>query len=218
MTRLQGQGKSLALQRALTGFGAEKSFEQASRQLQEHYGVESHRSRVREVVVQRAERAAALVDRESRETIDSYASQISFRSGEPWLIMESDGSMVRAGELAPHPAGGVSPVRGRPKRIRRTRWREVRLSLTEAPGSGSMRRRRVRPKGWASRCCPGLCSRAAGTTPGCLAWETARPGLPSRACPGEVRGGGGLSQAALPAGPLPSLGTLAGGRVRPGGR
>ena len=37
------RGKSLALQRALTDFGAEKSFEQASRQLQEHYGVELHR-------------------------------------------------------------------------------------------------------------------------------------------------------------------------------
>ena len=138
LTGLQGRGKSRALQRALSDFGAEKSFEQASRQLKEHYGVELHRSSLREVV-QQAERATALVDRESRAAIAGYASQTGFRSGEPWLIVESDGSMVRTGELVPDPAGGVSPVRGGPKRIRRTQWREVRLSVVEAPGRGGRR-------------------------------------------------------------------------------
>ena len=91
------QSKSLALQRALTDFGAEKSFEQASRQLKEHYGVELHRSSVREVVLKQAERAGAFVDRGDREAIDGYENQCSNRSGEPWLIVESDGSMVRTG-------------------------------------------------------------------------------------------------------------------------
>ena len=142
LTGLQGQAKSLALQRALqralTDFGAEKSFGQASRQLKEHYGVELHRSSVREVVCKQAERAAALVDREGREATLSYESQPSFRSGEPWLIVESGGSMIRTGELEPDPAGGTSPVRVRPKRIRRTQWREARLSVVEPP-SGERR-------------------------------------------------------------------------------
>ncbi len=126
----------MALQRALTDFGAEKSFGRASEQLKEHYGVELDRSSVREVVRKQAARAAGLVDRESRDAIDGYESQTGFRSGEPWLIVETDGSMVRTGELEPDPAGGVSPGRGNPKRIRRTQWREVRLSVVETPGDG----------------------------------------------------------------------------------
>ena len=134
LTGLKCQSKSLALQRALTDFGAEKSFEQASRQLKEHYGVELHRSSVREVVLKQAERAGAFVDRGDREAIDGYENQCSNRSGEPWLIVESDGSMVRTGELERDQEGGVSPGMGRPKLRRRTRWREVRLSVAEALG------------------------------------------------------------------------------------
>ena len=52
-----------------------------------------------------AERAAGLVDREDRETIASYERQRSCRLGPPWLIVQTDGSMVRTGELARDPAG-----------------------------------------------------------------------------------------------------------------
>ena len=45
LTGLKSRGKSLALPRALSDFGAEKSFAQAGRQLKERYGVELHRSR-----------------------------------------------------------------------------------------------------------------------------------------------------------------------------
>ena len=128
----------MALQRALTDFGVEKSFGQASRQLKEHYGVDLHRSSIREVVLKQAERAAELADREDQEAVASYAKQRSRRFGEPWLIVESDGSMVRTGELERDPAGGAS-LGGRPKRVRRTRWREVRLSVVEIPGDGERR-------------------------------------------------------------------------------
>ncbi len=119
-----------------TDFGAEKSFQRASEQLKEHYGVELDRSSVREVVRKQAERAAGFVDREDRAAIDGYGNQQSFPPGKPWLIVESDGAMVRTGELAPDSEGGVSPVRRRPKRSRRTQWREVRLSVVETPGDG----------------------------------------------------------------------------------
>ena len=134
LTGLKCRGKSWALQRALTSFGAEKSFEQASRQLKEHYGVDLHRSSIREVTLKHAARAAGLVEREEREAIASYQDQPGFRQGKPRLVVETDGSMVRTGALELDPAGGVSPVRRRPKRVRRTRWREARLSLVEAPG------------------------------------------------------------------------------------
>ena len=135
---MQCRGKSSALQRALTDFGAEKSFEQASRQLKEHYGVELHRSSIREVVLKHAQRAVEFVDREDRETIVGYEKQRNRRHGQPWLIVETDGSMVRTGELARDPAGGAS-LGGRAKRIRNTQWREVRLSLVEAPGGRERR-------------------------------------------------------------------------------
>ena len=106
---MRGRGKSLALQRALSDFGAERSFERASRQLREHYGVQLHRSSVREVVLKQAQRAGGFVEREEREAIASYEGQRSHRPGPSWLIVESDGSMVRTGKLEPGPAGGVSP-------------------------------------------------------------------------------------------------------------
>jgi len=132
-TGLQCRGKSLALQRALTDFGAEKSFAQASRQLWEHYGVELHRSSVRAVVEGQAQRAERLVTTEHQEAVKSYASQQRRREGKPWLIVESDGSMVRTGELEPNPEGGLSGKRHRPKRRRLTQWREVRLSTLDVP-------------------------------------------------------------------------------------
>ena len=138
LTGLKCRGKSWPLQRALTDFGAEKSFEQASRQLKEHYGVELHRSSVREVVLKHGERAAGLVDLEDREAVSGYEKQRGYRVGKPWLIVETDGSMVRTGELERDPAGGVSPG-GRPKRTRRTQWREARLSLVEEPGGRERR-------------------------------------------------------------------------------
>ena len=105
LTGLRGRGKSLALQRALSDFGAERSFERASRQLREHYGVQLHRSSVREVVLKQAQRAGGFVEREEREAIASYEGQRSYRPGQPWLIVESDGSMVRTGKAGTRPGG-----------------------------------------------------------------------------------------------------------------
>ena len=68
----------------------------------------------------------------------SYAEQRSCRLGKPWLIVETDGSMVRTGKLEPDPAGGMSSGR-RPKHARRTRRREARLSVVEGPGGKERR-------------------------------------------------------------------------------
>lgn len=133
LTGLCCRGKSLALQRVLTDFGAEKSFAQASEQLWEHYGVALHRSSTRQVVRRQAERAEGFVTTEHQGAIRSYEYQKSEVEGEPWLIVESDGSMVRLGEVEPDPEGGLSPKRHRPKRRRQTQWREVRLSVVQMP-------------------------------------------------------------------------------------
>ena len=134
LTGLKCRGKSLALQRVLTDFGAEKSFQKASEQLREHYGVELHPSGVRRVVREQAQRAQGFVEREHQEALKRYERQKRRREGKGWLIVESDGSMVRTGELEGDPQGGLSPKRHLPKRRRLTLWREVRLSTVEVPG------------------------------------------------------------------------------------
>jgi hypothetical protein len=151
LTGLGCRGKSVALQRALTDFGAEKSFAQASRQLWEHYGVELDRSSIRQVVESQAQRAKELVGRSHQAAIRSYQNPKGRGEGEAWLIVESDGSMVRTGELVPDPAEEVSPKRHWPKRRRRTQWREVRLSVVQVPGAEERRYGAVLgspPEGW----------------------------------------------------------------------
>lgn len=132
-TGLKCRVKSLALQRALTDFGAEKSFAQASKQLWEHYRVELHPSSVRQVVEQQAQRAEAYVDSQQEEVIRRECWRQRRLEGQPWLIVESDGSMVRTGELAVDAERSLSPKKQRPKKRRQTQWREVRLSVVQAP-------------------------------------------------------------------------------------
>ena len=81
LTGLKCRGKSLVLQRALTDFGAEKSFQRASEQLREHYGVDLHRSSVREVVEQQAGKAAGFVHWEHWEAVASYERRVNTQSG-----------------------------------------------------------------------------------------------------------------------------------------
>ena len=134
LTGIRCRGKSKALERALTDFGAEKSFAQASKQLREHYGVEVHPSSVRQVVERQAKRAEELVTAKHKEAVQEYLNEDHLRQGEPWLIVESDGSKVRTGELFPGPEGELTPKRQIPKRRRETQWREVRLSTVQRVG------------------------------------------------------------------------------------
>lgn len=133
-TGLKCRSKSRSLQRVLTDFGAEKSFAQASKQLWEHYGVAVHPSSVRQVVEHQAQRAEGYVDSQHEEAIYGESGRQRRLEGKPWLIVESDGSFVRTGELEPDSERGLSPKKQRPKKRRQTQWREARLSVVQAPG------------------------------------------------------------------------------------
>lgn len=166
--RLTGLGcrdKSIALQRVLTDFGAEKSFAQASQQLWEHYGVQLDRSSIRQVVESQAQRAEELVSTQHQGAIQNYEKQQRRREGKAWLVVESDGSMVRTGALGPDPQGGVSPKRRRSKKQRWTQWREVRLSVVQVPGEEERQYAAVLgspPEGGAADAGPGLRVRLRG--------------------------------------------------------
>ncbi len=130
LTGLHCRGKSKALQRVLTDFGAEKSFAQASEQLWEHYGVEIGPSSIRQVVLKQARRSQAVVQARQTEAVAAYQKLGGQKYGEPWLIVESDGSMIRTGVLETDPGGGLS-AKGRGRKHRETLWREVRLSTVQ---------------------------------------------------------------------------------------
>jgi hypothetical protein len=134
LTGLRCRGKTKALKRVLTDFGAEKSFAAASEQLWEHYGIRLDRSSIRQVVRQQAQRAEKFVASQHQGAVSAYQTHKGLWEGQRWLIVESDGSMVRTGKLEPAKEGGLSPKSLLPKRHRQTHWREVRLSTVQRPG------------------------------------------------------------------------------------
>lgn len=131
---LKCRGRSRALQRVLTDFGAEKSFAQASRQLWEHYGVEVHPSCVRRVVEAQACRAERFCAQQFSAAVQAYEQGEGKRLGVPWLIVESDGSLIRTGRLDPLPRGEPASAEEKGRRQRQTLWREVRLTTVQRPG------------------------------------------------------------------------------------
>ena len=90
-------------------------------------------SSIRRVVVRQAQRAEAVVQARHQGAVAAHQSQRNQRQGEPWLIVESDGSMGRTGEWQRDPVEGLSAKRQRPKRPMQTWWREVRLGMFQAP-------------------------------------------------------------------------------------
>jgi len=130
---LRCRGKSKALRRVLSDFGAEKSFAKARKQLKEHYGVELPGESIRRVVEEEARRVQGYLSQRWEEVVAEYQQGKRGRKGASWLIVESDGSMVRTGKLVPAPRGGLRK-NGQPKRERESAWREVRLSTVEVAG------------------------------------------------------------------------------------
>jgi len=179
LTGLRCRGKSKALHRVLTDFGAEKSFAQASRQLEEHDGVALHPRSVRQVVEEQARRAESWLAAHLQGAVSAYEQQTGVRQGEPWLIVESDGSMIRTGGLVLAPEGGQSPKRHLPKRQRQTQWREVRLTCVQRPGATQRRYGAILGSPllrWGSRCGPWPCWRAGGRGHGSMGWAMGPPG------------------------------------------
>ena len=93
-----------------------------------------HPSSVRQVVEGQAERAEKFVATRLQGIIQEYENEECLRQGEPWLIVETDGSMVRTGRLFPKLEGELPAKRQLSKRRRETEWREVRLTTVQRVG------------------------------------------------------------------------------------
>lgn len=115
---------SLPLQRAVSDFGLEDSFERASKRIAEHYGFELPLSAVAGVTRKHAEKIAR------RQCAASTKASALPALGAEELIAEADGSFVRIVSTT---------ATGRDARKTRTvDYREARLCASAAKGSGSV--------------------------------------------------------------------------------
>ena len=132
LLRLTSRGRSIALERALTDFGAEESFERAARRLKEHYGVEMGRTTVLRVVEQRAHEAERYVEERLQEARKAFDAPVSQRPGVDTMLVEADGCEIRTGTLVAANDNERTQVRGLAKRRRNQEWRDVSVGLARA--------------------------------------------------------------------------------------
>jgi hypothetical protein len=109
---------SLGLQRAMTDFGADESFEGAAEKLKEHYGIEVPLSAIRAVTLEQGARMA------SERALESQLPE----GGVPQVIVQADGSLVPIVSFSEENAASV----GDRRRRREVGWKETRLSMARA--------------------------------------------------------------------------------------
>jgi hypothetical protein len=112
------RGKSRALKRVLSDFGAEHAFAQAAARVKEHYGFELHSSAVRAATLEAAQRA-----QEKLEGHYGRPYRVLPAVGQERVVAQADGTMLCT----------VKPGRRKGKRPRE--WKEMRLAAAQAQGS-----------------------------------------------------------------------------------
>lgn len=123
---LSDRHRTTAVERALTDFGAEESFVQASRRFEEHYGFSVGSTTSRNMMLKRARQAEEFTERRLAEADRLLELSPRERPGCDTLLAGLDGSMLRTGVLQPL-------VPGEEKRRRLEAWREVRLGFVRKP-------------------------------------------------------------------------------------
>lgn len=108
------RGYSLKLQRAMTDFGAEESFQRASQRLAEHYGIRIHSEAIRQQTLHHGKAIGA---------IEPKAAAVA-----KTIVTQMDGSLIPV----------VQPAKSGDKRKGKTlAWREVRVCCARAVGRES---------------------------------------------------------------------------------
>jgi hypothetical protein len=122
-------GRSIAVQRAMSDFGAEESFGQAAKRFQEHYGWTMDRAAVRREVEKTAVLAQKYVEKRLDGTSGDYLQPVANRPGIEQILVELDGSHIRTGKKVVLEKVELTPKRRLPKCQRQMDWREVRVGL-----------------------------------------------------------------------------------------
>jgi hypothetical protein len=115
---VRARGRSKRLERVLTDFGIEHSFQNAAARVLEHYGFEINVSAVRQATLENAQRAEGLLDKQYEQPF-----RVLPAVGVAQVIAEADGSMICT--VAPGPRTGKRP----------RDWKEIRLTAAQALGS-----------------------------------------------------------------------------------
>lgn len=105
------RGRSQRLERVLTDFGSEHSFQHAAARVLEHYGFEMNVSAVRDATLHHAGRAEQILRTEYQEPF-----RVLPAVGQSYVIAEADGSMLCT--VDPGPRTGKKP----------REWKEIRLA------------------------------------------------------------------------------------------
>ncbi len=121
---LTHNGRSEAVERALTEFGMEDSFKLAVQRFEEHYGWSVDQSTVRRVTESIASEAERYVEQRLEEERKAYDLPLEDRPGIDQLVVELDGCKIRTGVLVPGEA-----VDGKISKKRVIDWSEVRIGL-----------------------------------------------------------------------------------------
>lgn len=111
------RGRSVRLERALTDFGCEHSFGQATARVREHYGFEIGSSAVRAATLTHAQRAAQQLEEEYQEPF-----RLLPLKGAERVIAQADGTMI------------CTVAAGKRSGKRPREWREMRLTAAQAQG------------------------------------------------------------------------------------
>ena len=111
------RGRSQRLERVLTDFGCEHSFQHAAARVMEHYGFEINVSAVRNATLHHAGRAEQLLQRQYQEPF-----RVLPAVGQPHVVAEADGSMLCT--VAAGPRTGKKP----------RDWKEIRLAAARSLG------------------------------------------------------------------------------------
>jgi hypothetical protein len=120
---------SIAVQRAMSDFGAEESFGQAAKRFQEHYGWTMDRAAVRREVEKTAVLAQEYVEKRLDATSDDYLQPVGTRPGIEQILVELDGCHIRTGKKVVLEKVELTSKRRLPKCQRQIDWREVRVGL-----------------------------------------------------------------------------------------
>ena len=111
------RGRSRRLERVLTDFGCEHSFQHAAARVQEHYGFEINVSAVRNATLAHASRAQEILEKEYQEPF-----RVLPAIGAQHVVAEADGSMI------------CTVAAGTRKGKRPREWKEIRLAAAQALG------------------------------------------------------------------------------------
>ena len=111
------RGRSARLERALTDFGCEHSFQHAASRVLEHYGFEIGFSAVRDTTLEQAQRARQILEQEYEQPFRLLPAH-----GAAQVVAETDGSLLCT----------VEPGKRKGKRPRD--WKEIRLCAAQAQG------------------------------------------------------------------------------------